>query len=143
MNLPNNQIIGVGTVGESDQRAIIFHYDDFRKVYSDDNYDYYDLIGATRNFPLNPIARLFTTTFSHTYTLTDTKVSGHSIEGGTLSLLAFTDEARDELLNRGFTEKQIEAIKMHFMEMIPDDDLGESPNVRVAATDSQWIRFIL
>ena len=94
VNLPNNQIIGVGTTGEADQRSIIFHYDDFRKVYSDDNYDYYDLIGATRDFPLNPVARIFNTKFSHSYTLTDTKVSGHSIEGGTLSLLAFTDEAR-------------------------------------------------
>ena len=61
--------------------------------------------------PLNPIARVFTTKFTHTYTLTDTKVSGHAVEGGTLSLLAFTDEVRDELLSRGFTEKQIEAIK--------------------------------
>ena len=40
----------------------------------------------------------------------------------------------DELLSRGFTEKQIEAIKTHFMEMIPDNDLGESADVRVAAT---------
>ena len=56
-------------------------------------------------------------------------------------MLAFTDEARDELLSRGFTEKQIEAIKTHFMEMIPDDDLSESPNVKVAGTEPNGLAY--